>query len=98
MHKLQLFTCEDPLLQKLLEVISAQINDPVYRKRQLDLKRPEQARNIFLECEGVILMNHSKLKFNIGACWVTDCYTFTRLLISNSEDQELIFKAEVGLY
>lgn len=41
-NELQLFSCEDVLLQQLLEVVSAQIHDPVDRERQMHLKRPEQ--------------------------------------------------------
>lgn len=40
--KLQLFLRKGPLLQQLLEVISAQVHNPVYREGQLHLRTAEQ--------------------------------------------------------
>lgn len=40
-HKLQLLACEDLLLQQLLEVVPAQVHDPVQGERQLHLRKQE---------------------------------------------------------
>lgn len=67
MDKLQLFSRKDLLLQQLLEVISAQIHDPVYREWQLHLRTPAQ----------VITQLHRRVQregtcINEGAPFMTD--------------------------
>lgn len=42
-HKLQLLPREDLPLQELLEVVPAQVHNPVDGEGQLDLGRPEEA-------------------------------------------------------
>lgn len=41
MHKLELLLREGLLLQQLLEVVSAQVHDPVDGERQVHLRQPE---------------------------------------------------------
>lgn len=67
MDKLQLFLRKDLLLQQLLEVISAQIHNPVYREWQLHLRTPKQ----------VITQLHRRVQqestcINEGAPFMTD--------------------------
>lgn len=66
MDKLQLFAREDLLLQQLLEVISAQVHNPVDRERQLHLGTPEQEIKLHRRVQ------QESIYINEGATLMTD--------------------------